>query len=84
MFIETKRLTLRSLAPGDAESYIEMASDGSLRDIFGDCTNSREWMDSWIEESLSLERRDDPLGEYLAYAVTEKHSGAVLGSVGCY
>ncbi len=83
MFIETKRLTLRSLAPGDAESYIEMASDGSLRDIFGDCTNSREWMDSWIEESLSLERRDDPLGEYLAYAVTEKQSGAVLGSVGC-
>ena len=35
MFIETERLIIRSLEPGDAESYIEMAADGSLQDIFG-------------------------------------------------
>ena len=83
MFIETERLIIRSLEPGDAESYIEMAADGSLQDIFGDCTNCREWMESWIAAALSLDRKDDPCGEYLAYAVTEKQSGAVLGSVGC-
>ncbi len=83
MFIETKRLIIRSLVPEDADSYIEMACDGSLQEIFGDCTDCREWMESWIAESQALDRRDDPRGEYLAYAVTEKQSGAVLGSVGC-
>lgn len=83
MFIETERLIIRSIVPEDRKPFIEMASDGSLRDIFGDCNNCGEWMDSWIEETRALDRKDDPWGEYLAYAVTEKQTGALLGSVGC-
>lgn len=60
MFIETERLIIRSIVPEDREPYIEMASDGSLRDIFGDCKNCGEWMDSWIEETQALDRKDDP------------------------
>lgn len=35
--IITDRLIIRSLKPEDKSAYVEMASDGSLHDIFGDC-----------------------------------------------
>lgn len=83
MFIETERLIIRSIESTDERAYIEMASDGSLHDIFGDCANCREWMGSWIREAQALEREDNPGREYLAYSVTEKQSGILLGNVGC-
>lgn len=83
MFIETERLIIRSIEPEDEQAYINMASDGSLQDIFGDCSGCREWMGSWIREAQVLDREDNPAGEYLAYAVTEKSQGTLLGSVGC-
>lgn len=83
MFIETERLIIRSIEPEDEAAYIDMASDGSLRDIFGDCSDCRDWMASWIQEAQALDREDDPTREYLAYAVTEKSQGTLLGSVGC-
>ncbi|MDE7222545.1 MAG: GNAT family N-acetyltransferase, partial [Acetatifactor sp.] len=83
MFIETERLIIRSINPEDETAYIDMASDGSLGDIFGDCSDCRNWMASWIQEAQALDREDDPTREYLAYAVTEKSQGTLLGSVGC-
>ena len=83
MIIETKRLRIRSIELQDEQAYIEMASDGSLKDVFGDCTDCREWMNSWIQEARTLDQENNPNREYLAYAVTEKHSGTLLGSVGC-
>lgn len=83
MYLETERLIIRSLEPGDEEAFIDMASDGSLGDIFGDWGDCRKWMNSWIREALDLDRADDPHGEYLAYAITEKSRGILLGSVGC-
>lgn len=83
MYIETERLIIRSLKPEDEEAFIEMASDGSLTEIFGDCKDCRKWMGSWIRQALDLDRADDPHGEYLAYAITEKSGGMLLGSVGC-
>lgn len=65
MFIETKRLIIRNLVPEDADSYIEMAYDGSLQDIFGDCTDCREWMESWIAKSQAL--YDHDLGRVLSH-----------------
>lgn len=35
MFLETKRLIIRSLHPSDEKAFIEMASDGSLTEIYG-------------------------------------------------
>ena len=32
MYLETERLIIRSLEPGDEEAFIDMASDGSLGD----------------------------------------------------
>ena len=83
MYIETERLIIRSLESTDAQAYIEMASDGSLHDIFGDCRDCHKWIGTWIREAQALEREDRPDREYLAYAVTEKQTGALLGSVGC-
>ena len=38
MFLETERLIIRSLCPSDEKALIEMASDGSLTEIYGDCS----------------------------------------------
>lgn len=83
MLIETERLKIRSIELQDERAYIEMAGDGSLRDVFGDCTDCREWMNSWIQEAQALDRENNPNQKYLAYAIAEKHSGRLLGSVGC-
>lgn len=83
MFIETERLIIRSIEPTDEQAYIDMASDGSLQDIFGDCSDCREWMGTWIQEARALDQKNNPAGEYLAYAVTDKQRGIPLGSVGC-
>ena len=83
MIIETDRLKIRSIELRDEQAYIEMASDGSLQDVFGDCTNCQEWMNSWIQEARTLDQENNPNREYLAYAITEKYSGTLLGSVGC-
>lgn len=83
MFIETERLIIRSIEPTDEQAYIDMASDGSLQDIFGDCSDCREWMGTWIQEARALDQQNNPAGEYLAYTVTDKQRGIPLGSVGC-
>lgn len=83
MFIETERLIIRSIEPTDEQAYIDMASDGSLQDIFGDCSDCRKWMGTWIQEARALDRQNNPAGEYLAYTVTDKQRGTPLGSVGC-
>lgn len=83
MFIETERLIIRSLEVTDEKAYIEMASDGTLQEIFGDCSRCQEWMKDWITEARELDRQDDPHQEYLAYAIIQKDRNMPIGSVGC-
>lgn len=83
MYIETERLIIRSIKPEDENAYIEMASDGSLHEIFGDCSCCHEWMGDWIKEARKLDIENCPAKDYLAYAITEKSHGTILGSVGC-
>lgn len=82
MRIETDRLIIRSLRPDDEQAYIKMASDGSLTEIFGDCSDCRHWMGKWIAESIQLEKENNPGREYLAYTIESKADHAVIGSVG--
>ena len=85
MYIETERLIIRSLESADEQAYVKIASDGSLdEDIFSGWEgNYQEWMGEWIKESRELEIMDNPKKDYLAYAVVEKDTGIVVGSVGC-
>lgn len=82
MFIETKRLIIRSLQPTDEKVFIEMASDGSLTEIFGDCCECQKWMGKFISEAIKLETEDNPYNEYLAFAIEDKKNHMVVGSVG--
>lgn len=82
MRIETDRLIIRSLRTEDEQAYIQMASDGSLTEIFGDCSECRHWMGRWIAESIQLEKENNPGRAYLAYTVERKTDHAVIGSVG--
>ena len=83
MYIETERLVIRSLELTDEKAYVEMASDGTLTEIFGDCGECDKWMKDWLAEAISLDKGNNPSREYLAYAVLEKKSNIVVGSVGC-
>ena len=82
MRIETERLIIRSLTLEDEQAFIEMASDGSLMEIFGGCSQSDTWMEEWIRESMQLEEQNDPNREYLAFVIEEKTDNRAVGSVG--
>lgn len=82
MYLETKRLLVRSIQLSDEKPFIEMASDGSLTEIFGDCSECATWMGNFIKEAIQLDLENNPGREYLAYSVEEKNSHAVVGSVG--
>lgn len=82
MVLVTKRLIIRSLCPTDEKVFIEMASDGSLWEIFGDCSECHKWMGEFISDAIRLEAENDPCHEYLAFAIEDKSSHMVVGSVG--
>ena len=82
MFLETKRLIIRSLHTSDEKAFIEMASDGSLTEIFGDCSECHKWMGEFISEAINLETEDNPYNQYMAFAIEDKTSHMVIGSVG--
>lgn len=82
MLLETKRLIIRSLRPTDEKVFIDMASDGSLWEIYGDCSECHKWMGEFISDAIKLETEDDPYHEYLAFAIEDKISHLVIGSVG--
>ena len=82
MFLETKRQIIRSLHPSDENAFIEMASDGSLKEIYGDCSECHKWMGEFISDAMKLETEDNPYNEYLAFAIENKKNHMVMGSVG--
>ena len=82
MFLETERLIIRSLRTCDEKAFIEMASDGSLTEIYGDCSECHKWMGEFISEAIKLEREDNPYNQYLAFAIEDKTTHRVVGSVG--
>lgn len=82
MRIETNRLLIRDLETDDAGFFAVMALDGSLNDIGFD-KECGEWIAEWIVEAKELADKDDPKLEYLAYSITLKNEGTVIGSVGC-
>lgn len=82
MIIETERSLIRTLKPEDEGPFIKMALDGSLNDVgFGNGCSG--WMANWIIEAKKLTDIDNPILEYLAYAIELKEKGCVIGSVGC-
>lgn len=82
MFLETEKLIIRSIQPEDEEAFIEMALDGSLTEIFGDCSQCHEWMGEFISEAMKLDEENNPFREYLAFVIEDKMSHEVIGSVG--
>lgn len=82
MYLETRRLLVRNIQLTDEKPFIEMASDGSLTEIFGDCSECDKWMGDFIREAMRLDLENNPHREYLAYAIEEKESHSVVGSVG--
>jgi RimJ/RimL family protein N-acetyltransferase len=83
MNLESERLIIRDLILKDASAFINMASDGSLIDIFGDCSECSSWMNDWIKEAIGMYGKNDPYCDYLAYAIVNKKNDQIIGSVGC-
>ena len=74
MYLETDRLIIRSLQPSDEAIFIEMASDGSLTEIFGDCSECHKWMGEFIVDAIRLEQENNPFHEYMAFVIENKES----------
>ena len=82
MHLETDRLIVRSIQPSDEGVFVKMASDGSLTEIFGDCSECHKWMGEFIGEAIRLEQENNPFREYMAFVIEDKNNHEVLGSVG--
>lgn len=82
MLLQTNRLIIRSLHSTDEKAFIDMAADGSLWEIFGDCSECHKWMKEFISDAIRLEAENNPYHEYLAFAIEDKVSRLVVGSVG--
>ena len=82
MYLATDRLIIKSIQPSDEAIFIEMASDGSLTEIFGDCNECHKWMGEFISDAIRLEQENNPFHEYMAFVIKNKESHEVLGSVG--
>lgn len=82
MVLETKRLLIRSILPTDEKAFIDMAADGSLWAIYGDCNECHIWMKDFISEAIRLEAEDNPHHEYLAFTIEDKVEHLIVGSVG--
>ena len=80
---ETDRIIIREFTQDDTKAFIDMTADGSLWELFGDCSEAAGWMAKWIGESKEITERDNPYEEYLAYAIVDKITKDVIGSVGC-
>lgn len=80
---ESERIIIRDLEPKDTEAFIHMASDGTLSELFGDCSDCASWMGDWVSEAIGLYKSNNPYHEYLAYAIVDKQSSQVVGAVGC-
>lgn len=83
MILETERLFIRSIKPEDEQAFIEMASDGSLTEIYGDCSQCHVWMGDFIRDAIRSEAENNPRKDWIACAITDKNSRQVIGSVGC-
>ncbi len=57
MNLEYERITISDLILKDASAFINMASDGSLIDIFGDCSECSRWMSRWAKKAISCTAR---------------------------
>lgn len=82
MLLETERLIIRDLKPEDEAPFVELASDGSLKDVGFDRDCNR-WMRNWIKEAEKLAKADNPAADYLAYTIVLKEKELVIGSIGC-
>ncbi|WP_313184232.1 GNAT family N-acetyltransferase [Lacrimispora sp.] len=83
MNLESERIIIRDLKLEDASAFINMASDGSLIDIFGDCSECSRWMNGRVKEAISMYSRNDPYCDYLAYSIVNKKNNQVVGSGDC-
>ena len=51
--VETQRLLIRDVAAEDKMPFVEMAADGSLKDMGFD-KNCSSWMSEWIDEAKEV------------------------------
>jgi hypothetical protein len=80
MRIETERLIIRSIEPGDEKIFAEMAEDGSLNDVGFD-EHCSEWIGDWINEATLLSEKDDPRADYIAYFFEHYAEDEILSTI---
>ncbi len=77
MLIETERLLLRPLRPGDIGQLVELWNDSDVTRYLGGPKNPND-----VRRALEEELQEQPPGEFELWPVVEKSTGAVVGHCG--
>ncbi|MCL2427377.1 MAG: GNAT family N-acetyltransferase [Oscillospiraceae bacterium] len=83
MHLETKRLFVREFIIEDAQAMKNFASDEYITKWLPDWCDCSEWIDDWINMVINHYTVNDPMKNFLAYAVVEKESNSLIGHIGC-
>jgi RimJ/RimL family protein N-acetyltransferase/phospholipid N-methyltransferase len=84
--IETPRLLLRAWDPSDAEALILLAGQEHIEYWLPDWREYDKHAKGWIEWVLKNYEIDDPLEQFISWAITLKNSGKLIGmiAIGCF
>lgn len=79
--LQTQRLILRGWEMSDTQALIKIADQEYVNNWLPDWLNSTEWVDKWIPMVQQHYVIDNPMTNFLSWAVTLADSGLVVGQI---
>lgn len=79
--LQTERLVLREWEDADRAALVRIADQPSVNSWLPDWLECEKWAKSWIEGIQRHYLTDDPMKEYLGWALVLKKTNAVIGQI---
>lgn len=81
ILLQTKRLTLRQWEAADANALISIANQPYVNSWLPDWRNSKAWVKPWIEKVQRHYVIDNPMTNFLSWAIELTESGQIIGQI---
>lgn len=79
--LQSKRLTIRQWEVTDSDVLVEIANQRHVNSWLPDWLNCREWVTPWIQMVKRHYTIDNPITNFLSWAVVLFESGQVIGQI---
>lgn len=79
--LQSKRLIIRQWEVTDSDVLVEIANQKYVNGWLPDWLNCREWVTPWIQMVNSHYAIDNPITDFLSWAVVLSESGQVIGQI---